>query len=540
MKLSRLIQLKHGLTLWALFVSAPIFVLFLSWYQPQWDVWKHLLDYLLSEYLSNTLLLGIGVGILSASIGVFCAWFVSQYHLPFQKTIQRLLFLPLAIPSYILAYVYTGLFEFSAPLSSFLREKGYTGLLSIIPDIQNLPGTIVIMSMVLFPYVYALALVAFKNQSQSYYDVARNMGNSEFGYFKSVALPMAAPAIIAGCSLAMMEAFADFGTVEYMGVPTFTTGIFRVWFGMNNVLAAAQLSATLVCFVLLLLWVEKWSRKRQRYFQTSSTSAVSKRHLSTSSKYMVLGTLFFIIVVTFALPVMQLVQWAYLSVLNDVDIQVLTLITNSFLLGLTAAVIIVLFCSLLVFMRRVENSKTLRVISGFISVGYAFPGTVIAVGTVWFLTSIDVSLNEFTVEWFGTQVGLLFSGTIFALIFAYIVRFSTVGLHYMQDGVQRIKPSIDEAARGFGLSRLAMFGQIHFPLMYQSFLAAILVIFVDIIKELPATLILRPFNFDTLAVKTYELAKDERVADASLPALCIVAVGLLPVLLLGKLEKNEK
>lgn len=522
---------------WVALLVLPMFVVAFSWLSPQWDQWQHLLDTFFWEYVTNTLLLAVGVGILSCVFAILPAWWISQYQFPLRGFFRWALFLPLAIPSYIAAYVYVGFFDFGGPLYRLFTHFS-VDIATQLPDIQHLSGTCIVMALVLFPYVYGVSLVSFSYQSENFRKVAQTNGFSETRFFLKLALPMAAPAIFAGASLTMMEAMADFGTVEYMGVITFTTGIFRTWFGMNNVLAASQLASALVVFVVALLAIERWSRRKQRFYAGTTSPPKSRSTLTAGKASAVILSLSLLFVFSFLLPVVLLLSWAGMSLQSDFDWRLITHIKNTFWVAGIAAFVIVFGAIVLSYSARIKPSRWASTRVNIVGAGYAFPGTVIAVGSVIALGWADHRINDLAVWLQDKPVGLILSGSAFALIFAYTVRFSTVGLHYVQSGLSTIRPSIDNAARSLGASPFQLLRRVHLPLLRNSILMALLVVFVDIIKELPATLILRPFNFDTLAVKTYELAKDERLTDASVPAVLIILVSLIPVLLISKMQKE--
>lgn len=523
----------------ALILSVPTFVIFGAWFIPKSDVWSHLFDTVLSDYVSNTVILALGVALTSGLLGTVSAWFVSQYHFPGRNTFRWMLFLPLAFPPYIMGYTYTGIFEFSGPLQTIIRDFSGLGYGEYwFPQMQSLAGAIFVISIVLFPYVYGLALVAFSGLSQNHFEMSKLHGLSEFQYFKRIALPLSLPAISAGCLLAMMEALADFGTVEYMGVATFATGIFRTWFGMNEPIVAAQLSATLVCFVLFILFLEQWSRRKQQFYQSRVSQPVAKRQVNKIKSYAMSATVFCLFAIAFLIPLSQIIYWSILVLREGTDYsRLLTLMWNSFSVAGLAAIVVLFIALVYGYAMRINRHFLVTTATQISSVGYAFPGAVIAVGAVIGLGFADRVLNQIGDHLFDVRIGLFFSGTLFALIFAYTVRYLTVGLQYVRSGLQQISPSLDHAAKSLGHSSLGVLSKVHLPLLRNSIFVGLLMVFVDVLKELPATLILRPFNFDTLAVRTYELASDERLTDAALPALLIVLVGLLPVWFI---QKNVK
>ncbi|WP_246261111.1 ABC transporter permease [Alteromonas ponticola] len=488
----------------------------------------------LQDYVVNSLLLACGVGVGSLLIGTTVAYVISRYDFTGRKLFRWLTLLPLAMPAYIIAYTYTGILDFSGPVQTLLRDTfgwGYGDY--TFPDIRSLTGAIIVMSLVLYPYVYMLARTAFSEQPISLVEASQTMGISKFGYLTRVSLPLARPALFTGTALAMMEALADYGTVQYFGVSTFTTGIFRTWFGLGNGIAAAQLSSLLCSFVLIVLLFEKWSRRHIKYYHQGQNHKVQKRkQLSGGWAVFVFILCLLPPLLGFIVPVIQLLYWTWLTLQQNIDVQFIELIINSFGLALSAAIIVVMLALLFSYTRRIKNSKVINSLEQAVSLGYAIPGTVIAVGVLVPLSWADNTANLISESWFDTTVGLIFSGTLFALLLAYSIRFLSVAIHNVEAGLSRITPDMDNAARSLGAPPKRVLKEIHIPLLKTSVLSAALLVFVDVLKELPATLILRPFNFNTLAVRSFELASDERLVDAATPALAIVLVGLLPVILI--------
>ncbi|CAA6819078.1 MAG: Ferric iron ABC transporter, permease protein [uncultured Thiotrichaceae bacterium] len=520
----------------AFLVSLPILAVFGYLFVPATEVWGHLAETVLSDYLSNSfwLMLGVGFGVLL--IGVPVAWLNSMCDYPGRRFFEWALLLPLAMPAYIIAYTYTGMLDFSGPVQTLLRELtgwGYGDY--FFPEIRSLPGAIVMLSLVLFPYVYLLARAAFLEQSICVLEVSRTLGANAWQSFIKVALPLARPAIITGLSLALMETLADFGTVQYFGVSTFTTGIFRTWFGLGNSAAAAQLAAMLMSFVFILIMIERWSRRKARYHHTSSKySAIPKYQLK--GKWAVLAVISCAVplILGFIIPVAQLLYWAITVGEQSFDQDFMVLIGHSLLLASLAAFFALGLALLLGYGKRVDSHPSVSIAARIAAMGYAVPGTVIAIGVLIPFAWLDTQLNSWLKNFTGESWGLMFSGTLFTLLFAYNVRFLSVSLQTVESGLGKIKPTLDNAGRSLGLNAFGVLRQLHLPLMKGTLLTALLLVFVDVLKELPATLILRPFNFNTLAVKAYELAADERLADAGLPSLMIVLVGIIPVILLSK------
>jgi iron(III) transport system permease protein len=520
----------------ALLLALPVLVVFASVALPQADVWAHLRQTVLADYVINSLLLAGGTGLGALLIGTGSAWIVSQYQFFGRRYLQWLLLLPLAMPAYIIAYTYTGLLDFAGPLQSLLRQQfGWRYGEYWFPDIRSLSGAILMLSLVLYPYVYMLARTAFREQSASLLEASRTLGLTPRQHFFKVALPLARPALLTGTALAMMEAFADYGTVQYFGISTFTTGIFRTWFGLGNPLAAAQLAAMLTSFVLVLLLLERGSRRKIRYFHQGQRHAAPPRRKGSAAQQILLFIMCLLpVMLGFIVPATQLLSWAFLRYQITLNHDFMTLVWNSFSLAAMAAMLVLVLAVSFAYARRLHRELLVRLPVRIAALGYAVPGTVIAIGVMLPLAWLDGRIDFFAERWFGMRTGLIFSGTVFALLLAYSVRFLAVALHSIETGLERIKPSMDNAARSLGLSPLHVLRRVHLPLLRGSALTALLLVFVDVLKELPATLILRPFNFNTLAVRTYELASDERLADAALPALAIVLVGLLPVIILAR------
>ena len=390
-------------------------------------------------------------------------------------------------------------------------------------------------SLVLYPYVYLLSRAAFLEQSVCVLEVSRTLGCSVWSSFLRVSLPSARPAIIAGLSLALMETLADYGTVQYFGVRTFTTGIFRTWFGLGDATAAAKLASILLLFVFTLVVIERGSRKRAQYHHTTNRySALPQYRLRGYRALLAVCACFVPLLLGFLLPALQLGLWALETYEYMVDASFVELTTNSILLALSAAVIAVVLALFLAYGKRLFGSNGVVASIRIVATGYAIPGTVVAVGVIIPFAWLDNSLDGLLREHFGISSGLLLSGSLFAVMFAYMVRFLAISVQSVESGLVKVKRSMDEAARSLSYTPAEILMRVHLPLMKGTVLTAFLIVFVDVMKELPATLILRPFNFNTLAVRAYELASDERLADSSTAALMIVAVGLVPVILLSQ------
>lgn len=520
----------------SLVLALPILVVASSVFFPAGDIWEHLLDTVLSRYVrtSFALLLGVSVGVLA--LGILPAWLVSAYRFPGSKIFEWALLLPLAIPAYIIAYTYTGMLDVAGPLQSGLREAfGWRYGDYWFPEIRSLGGAICLLSLVFYPYVYLLARAAFAEQSGRVLEAARSLGCSQRAAFLRVALPLARPAIVVGLSIALMETLADYGTVQYFGLSTFTTGIYRTWNGLGSSVGAAQLAALLLCFVFLLVSLESWSRRQSQFFNSGGRARASSKQ-SLRGRGLLLTYLACGIPVTlgFAVPFVQLVLWAIITADSILTAEFLTYLFNSVFLASTTALLALVLALFIAYGRRSYPSPASTLAGRVLSLGYALPGTVVAIGVLMPFAWFDNRLSEFMIARFDFNTGLLLSGSAFILIFAYLVRFLPIAMNTVDAGLGKIRPSMDEAGRSMGMRPLALLKRVHLPMLRGSLVTALLLVFVDVLKELPATLLLRPFNFNTLAIRTFELANEERLADAAGPALAIVLASLIPVILLSR------
>ncbi len=520
----------------ALLVALPIVVVFSRVFEPSDGVWAHLAATVLPDYLRNTALLMIGVGAIAAVLGVGTAWLVTTTRFPGVRFFEWALLLPMAVPAYVMAYVYTDLLEYSGPVQTTIRDLTGWGYGDYwFPEIRSLGGATVMLGLVLYPYVYLLTRAAFLTQSVCVLEVSRTLGCSPWRRFWTLALPLARPAIVAGLTLVMMETVADYGTVEYFGVPTFTTGIYRAWFGMGQPVAAAQLSATLLGIVLVLILLERLSRGNARYHGTSSRDRpAAPVVLHGTAAYAALAACALPVLLGFLVPAIDL---AYLAIRYGDPLfgsRFLPFAMNSLILASVSAALITLVATIIAYGVRVAPTPVSRGAARFAAMGYAVPGSVIAVGVLIPFAAIDNAVDSASERFLGISTGLLLTGSIAALVFAYLVRFLAISFNTVEASLGRVSPNMDAAARTLGHGPGSTLARIHVPLIGTGLLSASLLVFVDVMKELPATLIMRPFNFDTLAIRVYRLAADERLAEASTAALAIVAVGILPVIVLSR------
>jgi iron(III) transport system permease protein len=532
---SRLDPLTLAALAIAAMVAAPVVIVFAHFFLPSEGAWTHLASTTLPAQIANTVLLTSGVAIGCVVIGVAAAWLITMCRFPGDRFFEWAMLLPMAMPAYIMAYADTNLLQFAGPVQTALRElMGWRRGDYWFPEIQSLGGAIAILTLALYPYVYLLARAAFLEQSVCAIEVARTLGHGPWATFFRVALPLARPAIAGGAALALMEAAADFGTVQYFGVDTFTTGIYRTWFGMGNKVAAAQLAATLMLFVFLILAAERLSRGEARYHHTSrrySRIVPVRLHRFYAAGAVLICTL--PLLLGFAMPVATLLDMSFHGGDPLFGGRFLDYARNSAILAGLAAVITVAAALVIAYGLRMRPSPMTRGAARVASMGYAIPGSVIAVGMVIPLATIDNFIDGVMRSGFGIGTGLLLSGTIMAVLFAYVARFLAIGLNAVESGLSRVTPSMDEAARTLGAGSLGTLARVHIPILRGSMLTAAILVFVEVLKELPATLIVRPFNFDTLAIRVYNLASDERLTEASTGALTIIAVGLIPVVILS-------
>lgn len=517
-------------------IGLPLMVVLAHVFVPTGEVWRHLAATVLPRYVANTLGLMAGVGAGTLLLGAGTAWLVTLHRFPGRAVFEWALLLPMAVPAYVVAYTYTGLFDFAGPVQSGLRALfGWRRSDYWFPEIRSLGGAITVMTFVLYPYVYLMARAAFTEQSVCVIEASRTLGAGAWRRFFRVGLPLARPAVVAGVALALMETLNDLGTVQHFAVDTFTAGIFRTWLGLGEPAAASQLAAVLLIFVFVLVALERWSRGQARYHQTS----IRYRQLPSLRLGGIKGALATVacalpILFGFLLPLGVLIWWAIRSQALGFDMRFLRLAMHSVTLASLAAMLAVGLSLILAYGVRLRPVPAVRVLARLAGIGYAIPGAVVAVGVMVPFAAIDRTVDGWMRASFGISTGLLLSGTLFAVTFAYLVRFLAISYNASEASLAKVTRNMDDAARVLGRRPLEILGAVHLPLLRPSLLAAGLLVFVDVIKELPATLILRPFDFDTLAIRAYELASDERLAEAAAPSLAILVAGLGPVILLAR------
>lgn len=542
-RLSLPLNLWNALTIGiALIVALPVIVVLTHLFMPTDGIWQHLGSTVLPRYLGNTLFLVVTVGLGTFVIGTGTAWLVVMCRFPGRRLFEWGLLLPLAVPTYVIAYAYTDFLQYAGPIQTWLRETfGWSAGDYFFPDIRSLWGAATLITLVLYPYVYMLARAAFLEQSVCVLDVGRTLGRGPWRLFSSVALPLARPAIVGGVSLALMETLNEFGAVQYFGVDTFTTGIYRTWFGMGEQVAAAQLAACLLAFVIALVLLERWSRGKRRYFHTTGRyQQMPEFALHGGRAWAATLACLTPVLLGFLIPSGLL---GYLSIQGGDALfgaAFLEFAGNSLLLAAIASIVAVSLALLLSYGARLNPGRITRVATRVAAMGYAVPGSVVAVGILIPFVWLDHQINDFMKGQFGIVVGLLLSGSAFILIYAYLVRFLAVSFNAIEASLGKVTPSMDAASRTLGQTAGGTLRKVHTPIMRGSLIAAGILVFVDVMKELPATVILRPFNFDTLAIRAHSLAADERLAEASTSSLAIVAVGIIPVILLSVAMRRSR
>lgn len=521
----------------AAMVAAPIIAVVYIAFFPTENIWPHLASTMLPRYLSNTGILMLGVGIGVTLIGVSSAWVVTMCQMPGKRFFEWAMLLPMAVPAYIVAYVYTDLLEFAGPVQRMLRDMfGWKSAADYwFPDIRTKGGAIMVLSLTLYPYVYMLARAAFLSQSICAIEAARILGRSAWSSFATVALPLARPAIVVGVVIALMETLNDFGTIDFFAVHTLTAGIFNVWLGMGNAGGAAQIALTMLAVVIALMVIERYSRRRQRFHDTTNRfQELPGYELGPLAKAGALAICVLPILLGFVIPSMVLIYYSVGYFDQSWTEDFFEFAGNSLLVSGLATLVAVGCAIFLAYALRLFPQPLLKFFVRLSSVGYAVPGAVLAIGVLIPFARFDNALDAVMRDVFGISTGLLLSGTVFALVFSYAVRFMAVSYGSIEAALGKVRPSMDDAARTLGESPWGTLKRIHFPMVRGGILAASVLVFVDGMKELPATLILRPFNFDTLATHVYQFAKDEMIEHAALGALTIVLVGVVPVIMLSR------
>lgn len=525
-----------------LLLVLPILAIFYTAIGETDDLFTHLMSTVMPTYIYNTVALTAGVMLLSLILGIPSAWFMAMCKLPTEKWLQWALVLPLAMPGYIIGYIFTDWFDFAGPIQIFLRDiTGWGPGEYWFPDIRTLGGATFVLSLVLYPYVYLLCRAAFMEQNVSLLQSARLLKCSPLESFWRISLPLVRPSIAVGLSLVAMETIGDFGTVSYFAVNTLTTAVYDTWLGYSNLNAAAKISAIMLVVVVLLLSAERYSRRKQKLFQSQFNSHEDFRYeLQGWQKWGALIWCWGLVAIAFIFPLLQLIDYAITYFAQSWTAEFREYALNSLVVSITAAIIGVVIALTVNFSQRVNGGRSSLAFMRLSSMGYAVPGTVLAIGVMVAVLFMDHRVNDIAkaMEW--GRPGLIFSGSMFALIFAMVVRFSAVAIGSVESNLNKISPSLDMASRTMGCTPNTMLWRVHFPLVKRGALIAGLLVFIESMKELNAALLLRPFNFETLATYVYNFASDEHLELAALPAVLLVLVGLIPLVVVNRsLEQSH-
>ncbi len=527
----------------AALAAAPILAVVWTAVTPTLDIWRHLASTVLPAYVRNSFLLALGVAAGTAAIGVAAAWLVTMCRFPGSRALEWLLLLPLAMPAYVVAYVYTDLLEYAGAVQGFLRALfGWTSARDYwFPQIRSLGGAVALFSLVLYPYVYLLSRAAFIEQNICVLEASRALGCTPWQAFRRVALPLARPAVAIGVILALMETLNDLGAVEFFALRTFTVGIFDIWMNMGNAAGAAQLALVLLAVIAGLVWAERAARRRRRFHHTSGRyRRLAPRRLTGRAAAGAFLACALPVLLGFLLPSAVLAWYAAAAWQPGRLPDFLDYAEHSLTLAGIAALAASAFGLVLAYGARAGAPPVARGAARFASLGYAVPGAVLALGVMLPLASLDRGIDAFARAEFGASTGLVFSGTLFAVSAALTVRFLALAYGAIDAGLSKVTPNIDSAARTLGHGPFARLLRVHLPIMRGSVLTGALLVVVDSMKELPMTLILRPFNYETLATNVYQYASDELLEDCALPALAIVLAGVLPVLLLTRIIGHSR
>lgn len=511
-------------------VAAPIVVVCAAWLTPSGEIWRHLADTILLELIRNTVVLIVGVGAGVLVLGVGLAWLTAMYDFPGRRLFDWALMLPLAIPAYVLAFVFVGLLDVSGPVQTWLRHN-VGAQPNWFPPVRSHGGVVTVLVLAFYPYVYLLARAAFLSQGHAMLETGRVFGLRPWSAFLRVAIPVARPAIAAGVALALMETLADFGAVSVFNYDTFTTAIYKAWFGLFNLDAAAQLASLLLLFVALALYGERRMRGNARYDVRSGPGRTKRYRLHGGRAAGATALAASVLLFAFVIPVAQLTLWAWSAMAQELDLRYLRFFANTVFLGSVAALITTFGALLLAYTYRLRPDRLTRAGVRFATLGYALPGSVLAVGIMLSFVWLDQRIAGVLAHW-GLQAGLLLTGSLIAVILAYMVRFMAVAHGPVDSGFERIGPSLLQAARSLGCGTWEILWRVFIPILRTGALSAILLVFVEVMKEMPATLLLRPFGWDTLATRIFELTSEGEWERAALPAINLVLLGLIPVVML--------
>ena len=514
--------------------TAPLLIVLSTLFGGYSENWFHLYEFVLTDYIISSGILVIGVSVLVLVLGTVTAWTVTTYNFKGKKVFEWALILPLAIPPYILAYTFTGLFDPFGDANNLFRSLfNFEDSVVLFPNVRNIYGAIVVFAFTLYPYVYLVSRSAFINQSKSMKEAARLLGLNQFQVFYRLALPLIRPAAIGGMMLVIMETLSDFGAVDHFAIQTFTTGIFRTWYGLYDLQTAMQLASLLLLTVGVFYMVERSSRGDGIYTSNNSTFSPNEEINLKGIKSLVAFLVCFIpVFIGFILPILELGLWAYEVNLNFFNYKFIENSINTLTLSFITGLICAALALIINFSIRYKPGVLVSRFSALLSIGYAVPGLILAVGMVQLLVYFDNLVFS--------AFDIVLTGSLFGLVLAYVIKTYALANSSIESGYERISHSLDDSSKLLGSTGWNMLGNIHMPLLKTSILTSVLLVMSDVVKELPATLILRPFNFETLAVSTYIYASEERMLQAAAPAIAIVLIGLIPIVLLSKMIRSSR
>ena len=506
----------------SLLLAIPVFAILISLFKGTGEMWEHITSYFLIDYIQNSIILLLGSGIICFVIGTSSAWVVSRYKFKGRKIIEWLLFMPLAIPSYIVAYSYVGLFGYGGSFIKFINYLGFNNIDNI--EMMNIYGLVWVLSFSLYPYVYASTRLIFQSYPTRLKDTASLLGASKNKYFFKIALPLASPAIIGGLFLVFMEVLNDYGAAKYYGINTFTTGIFRTWTALEDLQSSIYLSAILVVLVFVLVLIVKWLRGRKSYnlktYNSNDQDEIYRKDLKGLKKIIFLTIVFVPILFGFLFPFLQLIIWGLQTFESMFNSDLLNIGIQTLFLGLSTSIIIVFLATSLIYLSKWNYLKQLNVTSKLATLGYVIPGAIIGIGVI----KSSHSITEYFSTYHNIKIGYIIYNSILVLIYAYVFRFIAVAFNSIESNTLKLSKSLSESSNLLGFGKIKTFFKIDFPLIKNALLTSFILVFIDVIKELPLTLILKPYNLSTLAIKAYEYAEDERVAEAALPALFLIFI----------------
>ena len=519
-------------------ISPVVFILF-SGFQAEPEIWQHLKQYVLPDLLKNTAILITGVLLSTAFLGISLAWLTSFYDFRGRRLFEQILLLPLAIPAYVMAFIYTGLFDFSGPIQSALR-KYVPHLAGYLPEIRSAWGVIMVISFAIFPYVFLMASSGFRSMGKTMIEAAQSAGAGRFHTLFRVTIPMAKPWIFGGLILVFMETLADFGAVSVFNYDTFTTGIYKAWYGFFSINSASQLASILVIIVLMIFMAEAYFRRKQQFFNKGGHQASKRIPLTGMNAMIACGYCSFVFTMAFIIPIFQLVLWTVEAFSIEISSHYFRLLANTFVLGFMGMGLTMIVAVILAYFVRSMNDPKTGAAAKLSLSGYALPGTVLAVGIINVVTFLDDSilcvLNQIGIP----VTSSVLKGSLLLLPLCYMVRFLTAGYNPVSSNMSRLTSSMDEAAKLMKVSGIQLLAKVHLPLIKKGIITGSILVLVEIIKEMPVTLMLRPFGWDTLAVKIFELTSEGEWERAALPAITLVLAGMVPIIFLTFVGKDKK